>query len=651
MKNRYLPVQILLKTILIVCIVLNTCLTGCYSNSKTPFNENYSDSIPDREMFEKLRGEALSDKYSDIEAVKILLDVKSDKLYFIASSKYYFHYDFALNVLKVPYSLGEFNYSSYSSGDTRKFLLATLNYFPTANKYTVEFAGSDLSNAEDISYLFYKIKASTFFGDSLTLLANTLHIQKLINNGSLFVPYITPDIIFKEQQYQCVNEGIAYGYLKKIYDVKNIMDSIKPKDILLINQNPLDLPLCAAIVTTQFQTPLSHVNVLSHNRKMVCMMYTESWYDAAIKDLENKLVKLTVSRDTFSIEEAKYEDAFKFWKNIPELKIKNLKSDLSVVSIIDIEKISNKSKEFVGSKAANFSQLNKIKIKGEYNVPEGGFAIPFYFYKEHIKHPKIDSLIQILITDSNLQFNTALLEEHLKEIRKAIKNAPIDKNLMFAVETKIRSNDHGKAYRFRSSTNAEDISGFNGAGLYDSKTGILDDSTKSIEKAIKAVWASTFTYRAFIERTIFSIEESSVCMGILVHRSFPYESANGVAITKNLYRTEFPGFVVNIQIGEISVVEPDDSVICEQFVVYNTTELGDRGDHIAVDYITFSNQNNGKSILSEQQITQLYHALREIKAYYYVHHFMNTDFENYALDIEFKFDGVNGLYIKQVRPY
>jgi len=638
------------KTILF-CFVLFLGLAGCFSNSATPFNGDYSETIEDRAIFEKLKGEALSDKYSNIEAVKILLDVKTDKLYFIASSKYYFHYDFALNVLNVPYSLGEFNYSSYSSDETRKYILATINYFPLADIYTLEFAGSDLSNPTDISYVFNKIKTNTYFGDSLTILANTLHIQQLINKGDLTVPFITPDVIFKDQQFQVVNEGIAYGYLKKIYDVKNIMDSVKPKDILLINQNPLDLPLCAAIVTTQFQTPLSHINVLSHNRKMVCMMYTESWFDATFKKLENKLVKLTVNKDTFFLEEAKYEDAVKFWKNQPEYKLNKLKSDLSVQSIIDIKNINYTSKDIVGSKAVNFGELNKMKIEGLFNVPEGAFGIPFYFYKEHILQTKIDSLLQILATDTSIQNNSILLEKHLKTIRKAIKNAPLDQNLLQSVENKIRANNFGKTYRFRSSTNAEDISGFNGAGLYDSKTGILNDSSKSIENAIKEVWASTFTYRAYNERSIFNIEESSVCMGILVHRSFPEETANGVAITKNLYRTEFPGFVVNVQIGEISVVEPGDSIICDQFVVYNTIELGDRSDHIAADYITFSNQNNGIPVLSEEQINILYLALGEIKSYYYTRHSTNSGYRDYSLDIEFKFDGLKGLYIKQVRPY
>lgn len=650
MRIEFLPSQITFKT-LVIFIVFNLGFAGCFSNSNINFNGDYTEEIPNREIFDKLKGEALSDKYSDIEAVKVLYDLEAQKLYFIESSRYNFHYDFALEVLNVPYGLGTFNFSSYSSGSDRNFILATINYFPNAKLYTVEFAGSDISNENDIAFLFNKIKDKTFFGESLTLLANTSHIQKLISEKKLSIPYTTPDVVFKEQQYQSVNSGVAFGYLKRIHHIDNAVDSIGTHDIMMINENPINLPECVAIISTQFQTPLSHVNVLSHNRGMVCMMYTEAWFDVLLKKMENKLIKLTVENDTFFIEEAKLADAEKFWSKLPTHKLKKLKSDLSINYILDVKNFNYGSYQIVGSKAANFGELNLIQQRAGFKIPEVGFAIPFYFYKQHVGQKNIDSLLNILYLDSAIQHNNELLEEHLKKIRKAIKTAPIDKKLISSIENKIITNNAGYAYRFRSSTNAEDLEGFNGAGLYDSKTGILYDSAKSIERAIKDVWASTFTFRAYQERAIFNIYEPSVYMGVLVHRSFPEETANGVCITTNLYRNDFPGFVINVQIGEISVVEPGDSIICDQFVVYNTIEIGDRGDQTVTDYITFSNQNNGIPVLSERQINDLYLALGEIKTHFYSKHSSHYGYRDYSLDIEFKFDGAKGLYIKQVRPY
>ena len=90
----------------------------------------------------------------------------------------------------------------------------------------------------------------------------------------------------------------------------------------------------------------------------------------------------------------------------------------------------------------------------------------------------------------------------------------------------------GKRPRFRSSSNAEDLAEFNGAGLYDSKTGIPGDSKKTVENAIKTVWASLWNDRAFSEREFFNSNQQTVYTGILVHESFPEEISNGVVVTK-----------------------------------------------------------------------------------------------------------------------
>jgi len=86
--------------------------------------------------------------------------------------------------------------------------------------------------------------------------------------------------------------------------------------------------------------------------------------------------------------------------------------------------------------------------------------------------------------------------------------APMDRAFISDVENKIRSGSFPRM-RFRSSTNAEDIKGFNGAGLYDSYTAELDNPKKTVEEAIKKVYASLWTLRGFDERnTLKSINEA-----------------------------------------------------------------------------------------------------------------------------------------------
>jgi hypothetical protein len=251
-----------------------------------------------------------------------------------------------------------------------------------------------------------------------------------------------------------------------------------------------------------------------------------------------------------------------------------------------------------------------------------------------------------------IQFNDSI-NHQLSTLRKAIKKAPIDTTLIQHVANLLRKNDSTVSYRFRSSSNAEDIEGFNGAGLYESYSGTLYDSNKTIANAIKKVWASVWTDNAYQERTLFGIDNRTVLMGILVHQGFPTEEANGVAITKNLYRKDFPGFTINVQKGEVSVVAPDDSITCDQFICMGSENFyAEQGD-VYEQYITRSNINNGVNVLSHTDVAKLYRALDKIKNYFYYRNaknYLKSTYDDFALDLEFKFDD-GKLFIKQVRTY
>ena len=136
------------------------------------------------------------------------------------------------------------------------------------------------------------------------------------------------------------------------------------------------------------------------------------------------------------------------------------------------------------------------------------------------------------------------------------------------------------------------------------------------------------------------------------------------SITKNLYRPNYFGFVINVQKGETSVVSPPAGVECDQIICYSDSDLEFYKNKRIVEYITLGNQNDGKPVLSEAEVILLTEQLAAIKRYYYQRRpeFSmeyadgNADdfdaYNRFALDLEFKFDGPERvLYIKQVRPY
>lgn len=287
-------------------------------------------------------------------------------------------------------------------------------------------------------------------------------------------------------------------------------------------------------------------------------------------------------------------------------------------------------------------------------LPEGAFTIPFYFYHQHLRTNNITILLDSLLNNETILNDPKKWQEALKRIRNAIKEAPIDKEFLAAVIKKLKTKGNEFVnYRFRSSTNAEDVIGFNGAGLYDSKTGSLTDPAKPVDKAIKGVWASLWEERAFAERQYFKIDQHSVAMGILVHRAFGEELSNGVAITRHMYRENYPAYTINVQVGEISVVTPPDSVTCDEAII----GLGEvtRSGKAEVVYIGRSNLSKDKPVLTNDQIDLLTRYLTAIKSHYYYKVEKRNrpgkgSFWNYALDVEFKIDAHTGnLYIKQAR--
>jgi hypothetical protein len=144
-------------------------------------------------------------------------------------------------------------------------------------------------------------------------------------------------------------------------------------------------------------------------------------------------------------------------------------------------------------------------------------------------------------------------------------------------------------------------------------------------------------------------------MALLVHRSFPDEEANGVAITANPFDPSGlePGFYVNVQIGEESVVQPEPGVTTDQFI-YHFEMPGQ-----PIVFLARSNLvSKGKTVLTKAQTYKLGIALQEIHKFFYPLYGKDPG-KWYAMDTEFKFDqpvdadpkSEPVLFVKQARPY
>jgi pyruvate phosphate dikinase-like enzyme len=603
--------------------------------------QNHFRNIADYKKYKALKGKPLSDKFSNIESVKVVYDLKRKKMYYFNSTKIRLHYEFVMTELGYTHDLYTFNANNYSNTEKgRDFLLGNLNHIKGTDKWVFELAASDHMPIALIEKFYKLVTASTFIGNKLNFYLNTREKITQYNEHKFTIPCVTSEYIFNEVSYQEVVHGSTIGVLKS-YKLKDL-DSVRPKpdEIIILDGTPEILPDVKGIIVNELQTPLSHLVILGKNRKIPVMAFTKANEDLTLKNLLGKKVELRIKVDTFYISITNKQIAAQV-----VVKKKKLTLDTITDNIVDLSIIHPGGVNFIGAKAQNMSYLVAVaKEKPIFRVPEYAHAIPFYYYSKHIGNPKIKKLIQELL-DYRKKDDAARINVQLKKIRKAIKEQPIDSLLLSKIHTITDRQNSFKNFRFRSSTNAEDIDGFNGAGLYDSKTGIIGDKNKSFEKAIKDVWASVWNEAPYWEREHFGIDQKAIAMGILFHRSFPDELANGVIITKNISRESFPGITVNVQKGENSVVKPEKGEICEQFTVY---KFNPDKTNFEVDYTSQSNLNDNKPLLSTEEINRLYWAagLLESKLRRY------WKKPGAVVDIEFKIVGEKReLYVKQIRVF
>lgn len=599
--------------------------------------------------FAGLASDPLTNKYSEVTSVKVVYDLRTEQLYFINSAIYTFHYEFCQAEIDENIYLGKFNMDNYTEeSPNRRYLLGNINYFKHLDTYSLELSPSDYMPVSLIERLLNEIKQKVFFKDNFSLLLSTQRLTSLKAKFTKTTKFLTQEEIYAKMESQIVVTGEAVGNLRFVNDLKAEVSSLKRTDIVVLKETPLVLPNVAGVIVAEFQTPLSHLSILGKNRGIPVIALKNAFANTELLKLQNQKVEMLVTTNLYSILVTTKDPKASIINKNPV----HLKSNLALDSIISIADLSRHSESYMGNKANNFGLLYTLSLKGNFKTPEAAFAIPFHFYHVHFEKSGAQILLRELLDFPDHFNDPQNLKAQLKKIRKAITEFPLDEEFLKKVESKIKALGTYKRMRFRSSTNAEDAKGFSGAGLYTSKTGELDNPEKPIDEAIKKVWASLWTEAAFLERDYFNIDQSTVYMGILAHRSFPDEEINGVVITKNLYRKGYLGFVVNAQLGNESVVKPSPNVSCDQFICYPKSNLNVQPEETVIDIISRSSLNKGKLVMTEEEIQLLADEIDKIKLSFYRRFGKRYLYEDFGLDIEFKLEAkTRQLYIKQFRLY
>ena len=444
------------------------------------------------------------------------------------------------------------------------------------------------------------------------------------------------DILF-EKRFIALNEAEGYGFLR----VMDLDERPNPRDVVIYEALPNELPRVAGIITTVPQTPLSHVNLRALQDRIPNAFIRGVVDDDTIDSLIDSHVRYTVTRGGYTIRaatkaevDAHYEASRPATAQMPE-------RDLSVTEITALSDVEFDDWTAFGVKAANVAVLGTLGFP-DGTVPDG-FAVPFYFYDEFMKANDLYTTVSTMLADTGFQTDYNTQEDELKKLRKAIKNGTTPEWIITALEEMHEEFPDGTSLRYRSSTNNEDLPGFSGAGLYDSKTQDPDETEEDgIDKSIKGVWASLWNFRAFVERDFHRVDHLTTAMGVLVHPNYSDELANGVAVSHDPIGGREGAYYVNTQVGEDLVTNPEANSAPEAVMLL----LNGR-----YEVLVYSNQVDTEQLLmSDAQMAQLRTHLTVIHDKF-EELYDPEENEPFAMEIEFKITSANILAIKQARPW
>ncbi len=606
---------------------------------------DFSPDIPDEPTWRALAAAPGRETFAHTDVVKVIIDLEDNwRVYFLQSGRWEIHYFFAARFLDRPghpvESHEAFNQREYRQQD-RRFILGTLAHYRDPDVWAYELVAGDVLDLTRTARAFEAVRRQVYFRDRLRYRAVPAQQEAQQDQlRALGVPIVTTQSIFGAMRYQPLNPGEAYGFLRFVHGPPD-PSNVRRTDIVVLDNVPLDLPVCAGVITTEFQTPLSHVNVLAVNRGTPNMALRDAMQNPMLRALEGRLVHLHATPQEWTIEAAAQDVAERSWESRRPRGAFTPQLDTRDVGLPALDTLRTGDLPRVGAKAAQLGELSRIVPPVP--IPRG-FALTFHAYLDHLTRNGLDRELAATLADPAFQRDPAERERRLVAFRQRIAQSPVDPALLTRLRARIAELIPHARVRFRSSTNAEDLPGFNGAGLYRSVVAPADPSEADIANALRAVWSSVWGFQAYEERAYFRMDPTRVAMAILVQGSIDDDRVDGVAITANPFNAGRPAVFVNAQVagdegGSVTSAHGDD--VPEQILYYTYSGEGE------FERLSHSSRNGGANVLTDEEVLRLSVVLRAIHD-----HFGFASFESdHAMDVEFVLAGPQRqLFIVQARP-
>jgi len=339
-----------------------------------------------------------------------------------------------------------------------------------------------------------------------------------------------------------LNPGLRRGLLRRAPEDP---DALAADGIYLLPETTADLPPIAGILTRDEGSSLSHVQLLARNLGIPNVVIDSHLVDR-IQPFFGQRVVLAVSpggRVRLARDGPQW-DRFFAPPDHPgddRLSIDRDKLDLAHTDLIPLHGLrAGDSGRRVGPKAANLGEL-------AHHYPahvSAGVAIPFGTFRQLLDRPIREGgpaahawltaeyrRLEAIADPARRDRETG---DMLADLRAWIARAELPPGFRPALRaalTEAFGHADTEGIFVRSDTNVEDLPGFSGAGLNRTVPNVV--GFEAIVAAIREVWASPFTERAFAWRQARMDEPEHVYPAVLLQATVPVDKS-GVMVTVDL---------------------------------------------------------------------------------------------------------------------
>ena len=530
--------------------------------------------------------------------MKILIigvDTDAPELYFLNTKAFEFHYDFATQALEIGMDLGAVQRRTYFRDD-RSNLAGTIianDHFESGGEqglYALEFWPTDPVRAKHVALAFDLVTQAMPFAAGKIAYHPAGDTQEALfaqDEGALRdagVRTVLTSELFANVTYVALNLGEGYGVLSAIDPAASRPPTIR--DVALFTTLPNDLGHVAGVISATPQTPLSHINLKAKQNDTPNAYVRDAATDPRIAALLGKVVRYAVTPDDFELAAATPEQVEAWLDAGPP--------EAAAVAAARPRRRRRSATSTSSATATSSASARRRRTSPSCarccrpgTVPDG-YAIPFALYDAFMTAGGFYDRAREIIADPELAGDAAKRDEALDKLRKQIKKAAVPADIAAKITELQAKFAAGLGIRCRSSTNNEDLEGFNGAGLYDSFTHRADEGDL-VEDRQAGVGVAVEPARVRRARVSPHRPPRAPRWACSCHPNFDDEVANGVAVTKNPFDPNWPGFYVNVQVGESLVTNPDPNATPDELLV---SAIGPNGEY-ETQYIRRSTLTTG----------------------------------------------------------